>query len=91
MSELVAAVDITLFVLDRLWELKKDMPEDEFKGRAEELLYLYRETKRKFDPEFTEQMQGFKWCGYDQEDMRGMRDHAIASGWRPKARQSGRE
>jgi hypothetical protein len=36
-------VDVTVFVLRRLWELR-DLPENEFKGRAEELLYLYCES-----------------------------------------------
>lgn len=38
----------------------------------------------KFDPEFADQMIGFKWCGYDQGEMRSMRDFAISKGWGPK-------
>lgn len=41
------------------------------------------ENEPVFDPEFAEKMQGFKWCGYSQEEMRSMRDHAISSGWKP--------
>lgn len=36
----------------------------------------------KFDPEFADQMRGFKWCGYDQAQMRSMRDFAISKGWK---------
>lgn len=37
-------VDITIFVLKRLWKIR-ELPESEFKGRAEELLYLYAEAR----------------------------------------------
>lgn len=36
----MAPVDITCHVLNRLWALKC-LPENEFKSRAEELVYLY--------------------------------------------------
>lgn len=37
-----------------------------------------------FDPAFTEKMQDFRWCGFDQAQMRSMRDFAISEGWQPK-------
>jgi len=35
------SADISIFILGRLWELKKDLNEYDFKSRAEELLYFY--------------------------------------------------
>lgn len=41
------------------------------------------EREPKFNPEFADKMQGFKWCGYSQEEMRSMRDYAVSRGWKP--------
>lgn len=41
----VTPVDITLFVLKRLWELR-EISEIEFRRRAEELLNLYAESRK---------------------------------------------
>jgi hypothetical protein len=34
-----------------------------------------------FDPTMAERMANFKWCGYDQKEMRSMRNFALKHGW----------
>lgn len=43
----------------------------------------FQTEKLTFDPRLAEEMEDFKWCGYDQKEMRSMRDFALSQGWKP--------
>ncbi len=46
-------------------------------------MQVWPDGEPKFDPNFTEKMMDFRWCGFNQEQMRRMRDFALAHGWKP--------